>query len=347
MKKSQVTAQEVAKRAGVSPTTVSFVMNDIKSANISEATRQRVIEAADELAYVPRAAARSLAQGRSDNLGLVLIKPHDAVFNDPYMPHVIKGISLVTRRHGFRILVEMVEDSSHSQVFQTLVRSGEVACAIVAGSVWDLRDDLKTLVIEGFPVVSLDMIENLPTKIVSIDHFGGVRKVVSHLINLNHQRIACIVYSQTDLHARQRLDVFRETLRAANLSFDERLLRFGDHDPESGYAAMKSLLEADARPTAVFGMNDMMAIGAMTAIREAGLSVPDDIAVAGYDGVREARFTYPPLTTASSPEVELGQRAAAVVLDMLDGKPIDDAPILLQSQLIVRESCGANPKKDN
>ena len=347
MKKSQVTAQEVAKRAGVSPTTVSFVMNDIKSANISKATRQRVIDAADELAYVPRAAARSLAQGRSNNLGLVLIKPHEAVFNDPYMPHVIKGISLVTHQHGFRILVEMVEDSTHSQVLHTLVRSGEIACAIVAGSVWELRDDLGTLVADGFPVVSLDMIENLAAKVVSIDHFDGVRQVVSHLINLNHQRIACIVYSRSDLHARQRLDVFRETLRAAHIPVDEALVRFGDHDPESGYEAMKSLLEVDDPPTAVFGMNDMMAIGALTAIREAGLSVPQDIAVAGYDGVREARFTYPPLTTASSPEVELGQRAAAVVLDMLDGKPVDDAPILLQSQLIVRESCGATQKKDD
>ena len=345
MKKPQATAQQVAKRAGVSPTTVSFVMNNIKSANISEATWQRVIEAADELAYVPRAAARSLAQGRSNNLGLVLIKPHDAVFNDPYMPHVIKGISLVTRQHGFRILVEMVEDASQAHVLHTVVRSGEIACAIVHGAVWELHDDLEALVADGFPVVSLDLIDSPGVKVVSIDHFEGVRQVVSHLIRLNHRRIACIVYSQKDSHSRRRLDVFLETLQDAGIDFDERLLRFGNHDPESGYDAMKSILASGEPPTAVFGMNDMMAFGAMTAIHEAGLSVPHDIAVVGYDGVRESRFTYPPLTTARSPEVELGSRAAAMALDMLDGKSVDEGPILLQSQLVIRESCGAKLKK--
>jgi DNA-binding LacI/PurR family transcriptional regulator len=169
-----------------------------------------------------------------------------------------------------------------------------------------------------------------------------VRRVVSHLISLNHRRIACIVYTRADPHARRRLDVFRDTLLSAGIVFDERLLRFGDHDPESGYEAMKSILESGDPPTAVFGMNDMMAFGAITAIREAGLSVPQDIAVVGYDGVRESRFTYPPLTTARAPEVELGRRAAEVVLDMLEGKPVDPAPILLQSELIIRESCGAN-----
>ena len=170
---------------------------------------------------------------------------------------------------------------------------------------------------------------------------AGARAVIEHLIGLGHRDIACITYAAHEPHVQQRLNVFRHTLSAAGVPLREDLIRHGHYEPASAVAAMRSLLQEQPRPTAVFGMNDMMAIGAMSAIREAGLRIPQDIAVAGYDDVRLSRFTTPPLTTARAPEVELGRRGAEMLFDLINDRTPPAMQLQLQSQLIVRESCGA------
>lgn len=338
MKRSQVTARKVAERAGVSQTTVSFVMNNIESAKISEATRKRVIHIAHELGYVPRAAARSLAKGRSDNLGLVLLRPHPQVFHDPYIPNVTAGINRVAHEHGFRILLEMVEDTRDFETIRTLLLSGEVAGVILSGPVWEIPDEISALVQAGQKIVSIDQLSDTRVHSVRIDHPSGVFTAVGHLIRLGHQRIACIAYAPANPHVDQRLAAYRAALEAAGIDYDPALVRYGNFDPESGYIAMQSLLPE--KPSAVFGMNDMMAIGAMAAAREAGLSIPDDIAVVGYDDVRVSRFTCPSLTTVRAPEVELGRRAALVLLGLINNTLPDEPHTKLQGELVIRESCG-------
>ena len=342
MKKSQVTAQRVAECAGVSQTTVSFVLNDTKTANISEATRQRVVQVARDLGYVPRAAARSLAKGRSDNLGFVLLKPHHQVFYDPYIPNLTAGMSRVAQQHGFRIMLEMVEDTRDFETIRTLLLGEEVAGVILSGPVWDIREEISALVTDGQKIVSTDPFPDPRVHSVRIDHPAGVYGVVSHLAGLGHQRIACIPYSPPNPHIEQRLKAYRAALDDAGIAFDESLVRYGKYDPESGYAAMQSLLAE--KPTAVFGMNDMMAIGAMAAVRDAGLRIPDDIAIAGYDDIRVSRFSCPPLTTMRAPEVELGLRAAEMLIDLINGLEPAEMHVKLQGELIVRESCGAKQR---
>jgi LacI family transcriptional regulator len=342
MKKSQVTAQKVAERAGVSQTTVSFVLNDIKSANISEATRNRVSRVARELGYVPRAAARSLAKGRSDNLGFVLLKPHQQVFYDSYVPNLTAGISRVAQKHGLRIMLEMVEDIGDFETIRTLLLSGEVAGIILSGPVWDIPEEISALVADGQNIVSLDQLSDPSVHSVRIDHPAGIQLAVAHLVNLQYRRIACIAYAPSNPHVEQRLAAYRSTLESAGIPYDEALVRYGNFDPESGYAAMQSLLKE--KPAAIFGMNDMMAIGAMAAIREAGLRIPDDIAVVGYDDVRVSRFACPSLTTVRAPEVELGQRAGEMLIELINGVVPAVSHVKLQGDLIVRESCGANKR---
>lgn len=342
MKKVQVTAQQVAERAGVSLTTVSFVMNNKVGVNISEATRQKVFMAAEELGYFPHIAARSLAQGRSPNLGLLLIRPHSYVFVDPFVPNVITGFSEVVKAEGFRILVEHIEELDHLDTIEKMLRGGEIGGAVVSGFVWGKEDLLLPLLEDGYPVVTIDAMKNPAIPYVEIDHLRGVEKAIQHMVALGHTRIGCITYGATsNPPVAARLQRFRQTLENAGIPYDESLVRVGEYEPETGYAAMLSLLNEKMRPTAIFGMNDMMALGAVSAIQEAGLRVPDDIAVVGYDNMRFASYLYPRLTTVHAPEIELGRQAGQLIMRLIHDKTSKPQHVTLNTELIIRDTCGA------
>ena len=344
MPKRRVTSRQVAKKAGVSQTTVSFVLNNVESANISQDTRDRVLQAMRDLNYVPDVAARSLAKGHTMNVGLVLVQPHNQVFIDEYIPNILTGLSQVTRQYGYRILVELIEDGSDPNAFGDLIQSKAVGGMIVNNS-FPAPDVLQRLLAhadDGFPIVTLntwhpDIVS------VTVDKFAGVRKVIQHLIDMGHQRIACIAYAPQghDYHVQTREDIYREMLAKNGLTYDEKLMRYGAYDPETGYHAMQSLLrEVTPLPTALYAMNDMMAFGAMTAIHEHGLRVPDDIAVTGFDDIRLARFASPPLTTVYEPDIEHGRRAGEVLFAMINKEPPAEKHVVIDTQLIIRDSCG-------
>lgn len=343
VKRQKVTSKRVAEVAGVSQTTVSFVLNHVESANISEETKQRVWDAARQLGYVPDVSARALALGRSANIGLVLANPHAQVFLDEYIPNIITGISRVARVKGYRILVEMLEASTRPTAYNDLVRGKEVAGIVVNCPDWTEADAnrLASLSQEGFPVVALDNVHPQVPSVV-VNKLDGTARIVDHLIGLGHERIACITYAPVhqNLHARDRLNVFRGRLAAAGIDYDMRLIREGAYDPDTGYQAMKSLLMLRPRPTALYAMNDVMAFGAMTAIREAGLRIPDDMAVVGFDDIRLAAFTTPPLTTVREPDIEHGRQAADLLVQLIEGKALDTIHINLDTEVIIRESCG-------
>lgn len=344
MPKRRVTSRQVAKKAGVSQTTVSFVLNNVESANISQDTRERVLQAMRDLNYVPDVAARSLAKGHTMNVGLVLVQPHNQVFIDEYIPNILTGLSQVTRQYGYRILVELIEDGSDPNAFGDLIQSKAVGGMIVNHSfpTPDVLQRLLTYAEDGFPIVALD---NWHPDIASVkvDKFAGVRKVVQHLVDLGHQRIACISYAPKghDRHVQTREDIYREVLAENGLTCDENLLRYGAYDPETGYLAMQSLLnEVQPLPTALYAMNDMMAFGAMTAIQERGLRIPDDIAVTGFDDVRLARFATPALTTIYEPDIEHGRRAGELLFALINKEPPAHKHVVLDTELIIRDSCG-------
>jgi DNA-binding LacI/PurR family transcriptional regulator len=338
----KVTSKRVAELAGVSQTTVSFVLNGVDSGNISEETRKRVLMAAAELGYVPNAVARSLARGRSSNIGLVLIRPHAQVLEDTFVVQIVSGFHGVLHPQGLRILIEIVSNESPINDCVSLARSNEVAGMVIipynAGPD-DIRA-IQTLNAEGFPIVSIgDM--GADFYCVYADRLSGVRRAVSHLVRLGHRRIACITYGpiETDVHAAHRLQVYRRILEKSGIPYDDALVRYGAHSPESGYQAMRSLLECPSRPTALFAMNDTVAIGAMTAIQEQGLRIPDDIAVIGFDDIPMARYTTPPLTTIHGSDVEQGKRAGELILDLLNDNGPEERQIRLGTQLVIRGSC--------
>lgn len=343
MPKPKVTNKDVAEVAGVSPTTVSFVLNNVESANISEATKSRVWSAARKLGYVPNAAARSLAQGRSNNIGVVLVHTHKQIFLDAYIPNILTGLSDVVQQSGFRTILERIEVASQQEAILSLLHGSEVAGLVVHGGKPD-KEFLLSIIEHEIPVV---FVGDLPFKVpysVYSDNLPGVREIINHLIGLGHQRIACISYAPENLqtNAMDRLDTYFDTLREHGIQPNRSLVRFGNFDPQSGYDAMKSLLQEKVPPTAIFGMNDMMAIGAMAAIQESGLSVPEDIAVVGFDDDRFAPFTNPPLTTVREGQREIGIMAGQMLVDLINDIQPQNPHILIPTQLIVRYSCGSH-----
>jgi LacI family transcriptional regulator len=338
-KRTLITQKQIAEQAGVSQTVVSLALSNSYDITLSEETRQRVLEVAKGLGYVPHVAAKALVKGRSSNLGFILIRPHYQVFRDPYIPNVITGLSAVVRTHGFRLLVEHIDNLNQINTISNMLKGGEVA-GIVLSSFYGLEHIIMPLIEDGYPIILLD---TPPDKNygVLIDHASGVRSAAAHILSLGHRRIGCILFGPPNPHINNRLNAFLEPIKAAGGVIDETLIRHGNYDPESGYEVMQSLLQLHPMPTAVFGMNDFMAAGAMRAIHEAGLRIPEDIAVVGYDDMRFAAFTHPTLTTVRAPEVEQGRMAGELLIKLIGGEPLPEQQMVLGTELIIRNSCGA------
>jgi LacI family transcriptional regulator len=341
MARRKVTSQDVAKRAGVSRTTVSFVLNKVPGTRISAETQRKVIEAAEDLGYSPHAAARSLVTQRSHTVGLVLCQSPDTVFQDAFLPEVLRGVGQPMRERGYRILVESLEDISQPGAYIDLVLGQRTDGLILSGPRSDDKE-LERLRDEGFPMVLLGQLPNAGIPSVDVDNVAGARHAVEHLLSLGHRRIGFIsnapIWYTSSAH---RLQGYREALAAYQVSADDSLVRYGHYTDESGYEAMCALLETTPLPTAVFIASDLVAFGAMAAVRDNGLSIPEDIAVVGFDDVRMARYVNPHLTTVHLPAFELGHAAAQLLLDWMDEGEMPPSQVLLPTQLVIRQSCGA------
>jgi len=337
MKSRRPTSQQVAELAGVSRTTVSFVLNETKGINLPESTKQRVLKAAHDLGYVPDAAARSLASGRTQTLGLLLHGAHQLEI-DAYIPRLLSSLFTVSEQHGFQVIVETIKDFNHTKAYRDLVKGKQIDGLVV---IYPNEEDaeLIELIDEGFPVVLLGTVNH--TQEHSVAEKGSIRSIMQHLIDLGHERIAHISFAPQDVAtSRHRILSYQRYLAQANITNSDELLAFGNYSAESGYYAMKKLLKGK-KPTALFAGNDTIAIGAMAAIQEADLSIPEDIAVAGYDDIPNARYITPSLTTVRTPPIKQGRLAGEMLIDLIKGKTIQEKQIQLDTKLIVRKSCGA------
>lgn len=344
MAQRRVTSKDVAERAGVSRTTVSFVLNNTPNVKISEETRQRVLAAARELDYHPVAAARSLASRRTGNIGLVLRQTPSQVFTDAFLPAVLRGLSDVLDSSGYRILLQPLAMPDASDALISLVKSQHIDGLIVSGP---RSDDagLRSLHANGFPIVLMGQLPGSDIPFVDVDNKQGGFDATRHLIGLGHRRVAMITNGPLAYTASQeRLAGYRWALESAGLVFDSGLIRYGDFREESGVAAMRDLLALRPRPTAVFAASDVLAFGVLEAAKDAGLRVPDNLSVVGMDDVRLARYVVPPLTTLRLPAYELGYQAANTLLRLIDGQQPLSA--LLPTELIIREST-ARPRRSN
>jgi LacI family transcriptional regulator len=336
----RVTSREVAVRAGVSRTTVSMVLNDPEVPSIGEETRARVLQAAAQLGYTPNSAARVLVSGRTDTIGLVLSQP-ELLSIDGFVPQLVLGISQVAEQFGYRMLFETVRGSSRSDAYLELVGGKRIDGLIVLNP--QVEDTgLAQLIESGFPAVLVGTLKHPKEYSVNFHTGAAVRQLIAHLASLGHRRIAHVALSPPGpIATNARLTSFRRCMKEAGLPVDEELIACGDFSAESGRLATTRLLEAGKGFTALFAANDTLALGAMKALREHDLRIPQDVAVVGFDDLPFSAFTDPPLTTVRNPGVAQGQLAAQKLLALLRHEPVPERVTFLETQLIVRGSSGA------
>jgi DNA-binding LacI/PurR family transcriptional regulator len=345
MARKRVTSRDVAKLAGVSRTTVSFVLNDVPHVQIPEETRRRVLEAAQHLGYHPDAAARSLATRQTQTIALVLYQSADRIVGDAFLSNVVRGLTEVAQQRGFRLLLHPFEETGKSEAYISLVLENRIDGLIVSGPRSD-DEQLPKLRADGFPVVLLGQLDGADMHFVDVDNIAAAHRAVSHLIQLGHTRIGLVTNAPLEYTASaHRWRGYRQALAEASLPYDESIVRYGNFRAGSGYRAMEELLALPQPPTATFIASDEVATGALAALHERGLSVPQGMALVSFDDLPVARYLVPSLTTVHLPAYELGLQAADMLINLIQGEDVADRGVLLDTELIIRESCGSKACK--
>lgn len=340
------TSSEVARRAGVSRTTVSFVLNDVRDQGISEATRAKVLAAARDMGYQPHAAARMLASGSSGTVALVIPKAAH-LYADAFLGQLVASINDECHHRGLKLLIESTEDEGREAGgFVNLVRSRRIDGLIVVNLRTSEHGHVQRIADAGIPLVVFGLgPADLPHSCtMGTDNARGAHTAVSHLIGLGHQRIAFLSFAPAEFHSVGRREQgWRTALAEHGIVPEASWVEYGDITARSGYEAMQRLLARGGRCTALFAGNDTVAFGALRALNETGLKVPDDIALVGYDDIPLAAFATPPLTTMSSDPIGHGRDAMRLLVAQLEGRTDgiaahEERP----TRLVIRASCGAS-----
>ena len=329
------TIKDVAREAKVSVASVSRALNG--GSGVTAATSERIRAAADRLQYIPHAAARMLITRRTHTIGALLPDLYGEFFSE-----LIRGIDLAARARGLHLLVSSSHDgveeaaaavrSMQGRVDGLLILSGRVDAAF-------LRANLP----RELPVVLLNSaVKNPAYHVLNVDNHAGAVAMVTHLIQAGHARVAFIAGPEGNFDARQREEGYRAAMAKHAPKAPLNILA-GDFSEESGYRAGRELLAQKVRPRAVFAANDMMAVGCMTALKEAGVRVPQDIALAGFDDIPIARYVTPALSTVRVRIADFGRLALERLAGILE-HPEQESPVTdtLGFEIVERETCGAN-----
>jgi len=339
---SGLTIRDLAKRAGVSVATVSRVLNNYP--DVSTETKLKVLALAKEMNFRPSAAARSLVTRRSNIIGVFFLQDHvNAMILHPFFQEVIVGFKRAVGAAGFDLLF-FTSSRPADRHFSYLrhCRHHQVDGVVLMGV--DRGDkQMAELASSGLPCMSVDVdVLGKRAGYVLSDNREGGMQAVRHLGSLGHTRIALINGHPTSKPTHDRFVGYRDALEDLGLPYRSEYVLYDDYTWEHGYASMKTLLDLPEPPTAVFACADLIAMGAIKAIRERGLHVPEDVAIVGFDDIEFASMVHPALTTVRQAKEAMG-RAAGEALVRLIEEPGSSPPILvLPTELVIRESCGAS-----
>jgi len=327
------TLEAVAALAGVSRATVSRVVNG--SPKVTPEVVESVTAAIAQLNYVPNRAARSLATRRTQVIALVVPESTARVFADPFFASIVQGVALHLADTDYTLNMVIASETNPDKTRRYLMSGNADGALVVSHHSGDhsyahLGHSLP-IVFGGRPLNNRKQVSYF----VDVDNVAAAESATLHLINQGRRSIATIAGPQDMPPGVDRLSGWRKALVAHGL--DQTLVEFGDFAPESGTAAMRRLLGRGVPIDALFAANDQMAAGAYLAILEAGLSIPDDIAVVGFDDDYYAKTTAPPLTTVHQPSVRLGATMAEVLVKRIEGEPVDRVTIL-PAELVIRQS---------
>jgi len=330
--------RDIAKHLGLSVSTVSKALNGYGS--VSETTRARILRVAQELNYYPSRAARSLRNNRTEKIGLVLYTSTPlSNRSSEYYFEIIRGAATAAEGRGFNLILYLTVANQRERLTH-ICRSREVDCLILMVGTGAVDEPVAALLEEELPFIVLNKHPQLPkaSYIVS-EHEDGAFRAVEHLIELGHRRIAYLGRKDDPETNGDRYAGYRRALHAHGIALDESRVVLASSQPLGAYSAMQGLLARGDQPTAVFAYSDAWAIGALRAISERGLTVPRDISIVGFDDLRAASLTNPPLTTVRQQLTELGRQAIEALLLQVEGG--DSATTLQRKvpvELVVRQS---------
>ncbi|NQU11391.1 LacI family DNA-binding transcriptional regulator [bacterium] len=337
------TIKDIAAQSGVSLSTVSLVMN--QNPRISAATRERVLATIARLGYQPNRQARSLARQRSHTLA-VLVPQLRRAFADVYFGEIVSGIYDRAVKFGYKVLLEVVrkeflESKEHLQLFEQKVIDGMLFLGANARHTF-----VADFVNHPYPFLLVNTCSpQYPLHHVVSDYRYGAWQATMHLVRLGHRRIGVLAGGLADIQTSQDLLAsFQDVVREYHLEFGPDLLVDGWLTEEGGFKAAGELLRQHPGVTAIFALNDKMAIGAVRAIHHLGRRCPDDVAVVGFDDIPQASFCVPALTTVRQPLYEIGKLSCERLIELVRGRtePVRD---IIPIQLVVRESCGAQRRE--
>jgi len=330
--------REVAERAGVSVTTVSHVINHTRP--VSEQLSERVKAAMDELGYQPNQLARSLRVGATHTIGLIL--PDSA---NPFFAEIARGIEDTGFEQGYSVIICNTDNDQQKEQLYVSVLLEKQVDGMIFVSAGESTQAISALRARRKPFVVVDrMVSNVETDSVMTDNARGGELAVTHLIQLGHRRIGCISGPSALSPSADRLTGYRNALEAHGIPVEEALIVKGDFHYQGGYAAALQLLTAPAPPTAIFALNDLMAIGAIAAAKKLGKRVPEDVSVIGFDDIDLAPYMSPALTTIAQSKHQMGVVATSLLFERIHNRALPPRFRILGVSLIVRESTAPPPK---
>lgn len=333
MPTTRPTLEAVAARAGVGRGTVSRVINN--SPKVSEKARDAVLQAIDELGYVPNRAARTLVTRRTDTIALVVSETQERLFDEPFFAGIVRGIGAELSGTGLQLILAMAQSAEdHSRLGQYL--TGQHVDGVLLISLHGADPLPGRLEAMGVPTVLGGRPVGLdPESYVDVDNRAGARQAVKYLRDKGRRRIATIAGPQDMFAGVDRLAGYRDALLASGLS---EIVAFGDFSEESGAAAMRELLARSPDLDAVFAASDPMAIGAMRVLKETGRTIPDDVAVVGFDDSTMGTHVDPPLTSVHQPIEEMGRQMTRLLVARINGERLQQPVVILDTHLVIRGS---------
>ena len=337
MAEEKLTIRQIAKLAGVSRSTVSRVIND--HPNVSPETREQVLQIVAETGFRPDPIARSLSSRRAGTIGLVIPLTIQSLFEDPFFPRLMQGISQGCNAHDYTLSLFLFhsqeeERSLNQRIAHNRLLDGVIVTATRAGDPL-----IPELIANQTPFVTHGRHEDPRVSFVEVDNETGAYTAVTHLVRLGRQRIALITGPSGSVAAEDRKQGYLKALQERRVRVDESLIVHGEFTETSSYEAMQRLLPHE--PDAVFVASDTMAVGALRALREVGKRVPDEVAMVGFDDMPQAATADPPLTTIRQPIQKTGVLAVEMLIDILENGADPPRRIILPTELVIRASCGS------
>jgi LacI family transcriptional regulator len=332
-----VTITDVAREAQVSRATVSRVVS--RKPITSEDVKKRVLAAIEKLGYQPNRIARSLRTQHSKIIGLII-----ADIQNPFYTGLVRAVEDTAYKNNFMVFLCNTDEDIEKEILYLKLMIAEKVAGVVITPTQERNNPSRILIDAGIPVVAVDRsMLDLDVDSVVIDNFKLAYELVAHLISDGHRQIAIVAGTSTITTSRERLEGYTAALTDHNLAVNPLFIRQGLPKEEFGYQAVRGMLELEQPPAALFLVNNLLTLGALRAIREKGLRIPEDIAIVAFDDTNWTAFVCPPLTVAAQPTYELGQKATEMLINRIKDPTLSKERYVISASVSIQQSCANHP----